>query len=247
MLHSLKDLYNYNLIADDGEIGRSKDFIFDDLLWTVRYMVANTGKWLFGKKVLISPISLGKPNLISRHIPVKLTKKLIEGSPELDEDAPVSRQHEINWHKYYSWTYYWQGPYTWGIASLPIALSEKTDTKNKSKEDTGDKHLRSVKEVTGYHILARKDEIGHVEDFIVDDKTWTIRYIVVDTRNWLPGKKVLVSPTWIESVNWAEREVKIYLTKDIVESSPEYNHSIPINREYEWNLHNYYKLPKYWD
>jgi sporulation protein YlmC with PRC-barrel domain len=247
MLHSVKDFYNYNLIADDGEIGRSKEFLFDDLLWTVRYLVADTGKWLFGEKVLISPISLLEPNLISRHLPVLLTKKLIEESPGLDQDAPVSRQHEIDWHKYYSWPNYWQGPYTWGLMYYPRELFDKGAAKKDSKVDSGDSHLRSVKEVTGYHIMAREEEIGHVEDFIIDDQTWTIRYMVVDTRNWLPGKKVLVSTTWIESIKWEEKEVEIYLTKDIVKSSPEYDPSIPVSREYESSLFDYYDLPKYWD
>lgn len=248
MLRSLKEIHNYVLQADDGEIGRCKDFLFDDRYWTIRYMMADTGKWLPGQQVIISPISLGQPDWRSRLFPVKLTKKQIEDCPGLDKDKPVSRQHEVEYYKYYAWPYYWSGDYAWGPVAYPGPLyTEKIPETNKTTEsDSGDVHLRSVGEVTGYHIQATDDEIGHVKDFIIDDETWTIRYMVVDTRNWLPGKKVLVSPTWIASIDWAESKVKIVLTRKQVKESPVYDPSAPVNREYEEQLYDFYGRPKYW-
>lgn len=248
MLRSVKGLYNYVLEAKDGEIGRCKDFLFDDEHWTIRYMVADTGKWLPRRKVLISPISLGEAEWNSRLFPVLLTKKQIEEAPGLDEDAPVSRRHEIDWLRHYGWPVYWSGVHPWGPVAYPAALFHEKMPETKSVEaDSGNDHLRSVREVTGYHIQAADDEIGHVEDFIMEDGTWTIHYMVVDTRNWLPGRKVLVTPLWIKSVNWAESKVSVDLTRDQVKDSPEYDPTAPVNREYEVRLYDFYGRPKYWD
>ncbi|WP_446011429.1 PRC-barrel domain-containing protein [Candidatus Electrothrix sp.] len=248
MLRSVKEIHNYVLQAEDGEIGRCKDLLFDDRFWTIRYMVADTGKWLPGRKVLLSPISLGEPDWSSRVFPIRLTKKRIEEAPGLDKDAPVSRQHEILWTQYYGWPYYWGGgPYAWGAVTYPGVLYDQILPENKTTEvDSGDDHLRSVHEVTGYHIQATDDEVGHVEDFIVDDETWIIRYMVVDTRNWLPGKKVLVPPTWIDSVDWTDNKVSVALTREQVKDSPEYDPSTVVNREYEVRLYDFYGRPKYW-
>jgi hypothetical protein len=245
MLRSLKELFYYTLASKDGEIGRCKDFLFDDRFWTIRYMVAETGKWLPGRKVLVSPISLGEPDWASRLFPVRLTKKQIEDAPGLDQDAPLSRQYEIAWSQFYGWPYYWGGPHAWGSAPNPgmifnESLSEKQSGEVKSEND----NLRSADEVIGYHIQATDDEVGHVEDFIVDDATWTIRFLVVDTRNWLPGKKVLIKPSWVESVDWVERKVNIDLPRETIKNSPEYDPSMPVNREYEERLYDFYGRAK---
>jgi hypothetical protein len=114
-------------------------------------------------------------------------------------------------------------------------------------EEQGDSHLRSTREVTGYAIHALDDDIGHVEDFIVDDETWAIRYLVVDTRNWWPGKRVLISPRWISATSWEERAVHVDLRKDQVRAGPEYDPERVLNREDEERLHRHYDRPTYWD
>ena len=245
MLRNVKDIYHYRLEAEDGEIGRCEDFLFDDERWTIRYMVADTGKWLPGRKVLVSPISLGKPEWEAKLFPVRLTKGQIEKAPGIDADAPVSRQQEMRWNKYFGWPYYWQGPGLWGPADYANALFIQNQVELASEETpvSGDDHLRSAKEVTGYHIQATDDEIGHVKDFILDDVTWTIRYLVVDTRNWLPGRKVLVAPAWINSVDWWKRKVNVALTREQVKTSPEYDPAMPIEEDYEAGLSKHYRLP----
>jgi hypothetical protein len=248
MLRSVNELYNYALEAEDGRIGWCKDFLFNDQAWIIRYMVADTGKWLPGRKVLISPISLGEPDWGSRLFPVRLTKRQIEEAPDLADDAPVSRQYEIRWSQHYRWPYYWEGVHTWGVMAYPGALyNEKIPETKAPKFDSGDEHLRSVDEVTGYHIQGTDDEIGHVEDFIVDDEIWAIRYMVVHTRKWLPGRKVLITPTWIDSINWTESKVSVDLTGEEVKNSPEYNPLSPVNRRYEERLYDFYGRPKYWE
>ena len=245
MLRTVKELYNYVLEAEDGEIGRCKDFLFDDEHWTIRYMVADTGKWLLGKKVLVSPISLGEPDSGSEHFPVRLTKKQIEESPDLDEDAPVSREYEMRWLDHYGWSYYWFGEGLWGPTSNPTGLYVKGEKERVSDEDMepAKSHLVSAIEVTGYHIQATDDVIGHVEDFIVDDETWAIRYMVIDARNWLPGRKVLIEPAWINSVDWEKKKLSVALTREQVKNSPEYDPSTPPTSEYETGLSKHYGFP----
>jgi len=249
MLRSVNGLRGYVLAAQDGEIGRCNDFLFDDRFWTVRYMVAYTGKWLPKRKVLISPISLGEPDWESQQFSVNLTKKEVEDSPPLDEGAPVSREYEMRWLDHYGWSYYWFGGGLWGPAADPTGLYVKGEKERIADKDTEppESYLRSAEEVAGYHIQAIDDEIGHVDDFILDDKTWTIRYMVVDTRNWLPGRKVLVTPDWIDSVDWVEDKVSLDLTREQVKNSPEYHPKEPVNREYEARLYDYYGRPRYWD
>lgn len=250
MLRSLIELLDYVLAAEDGEIGRCSDFLFDDRHWTTRYMVADTGKWLPRRKVLISILSLGEPDWTNRLFPVKLTKRQIKESPSLDEDAPVSRRYETEYFDYFHWSYYWVGADVWGGGPYPLAYAEPTPVRKAETAPDArpeESHLRSVKEVKGYHIRATDGEIGHVEDFIVDEADWVIRYMVANTRNWLPGRKVLVTPPWIESIEWAERQVQVDLTKQGVKESPEYDPSQPVNREYEVQLYDYYGRPHYWE
>lgn len=248
MLRSIKKIDNYVLQAENGEIGRCKDFLFDDRLWVIRYMVADTGKWLPERQVLLSPISFGEPDWDSKTFPVRLTKEQIEEAPGIEENAPVSRQHEMLSFQHYGWSYYWNGAYAWGVAAYPGMLYDKENPPDKStKEDLQKNHLRSVDEVRGYRIQTIDDEVGHVVDFIVDDETWVIHYMVVDTRNWLPGKKVLVPPDWIKTIDWAKSKVSVDLTIDKIKSSPKYDSSKLIHREFEERLYEHYDQPKYWE
>ncbi len=93
---------------------------------------------------------------------------------------------------------------------------------------------------------ATDGQIGHVEDFIIDDETWAIRYLIIDTQNWLPGKKVLLSPRWIESVSWDESKVFVSISRKAVEQSPEYTEESLLTREYETGLHKHYNRQGYW-
>jgi hypothetical protein len=245
----MKGLIGYTLEARDGEIGRCQDFLFDDQYWTVRYMVADTRRWLPGRKVLISPISFDKPDWETQLFPVRLTQTQIKEAPDLDENAPVSRQYERSYHRYYGWPPYWAGDGLWGTAGHPGGLYGATapePVREVSERESADPHLRSAEEVRGYHIQATDHEIGHVEDYIVDDVSWSIRYMVVDTRNWLPGKKVIISPSWIGFVDWGNRSVEVLLTREEVKESPEYDPLTPVNREYEVRLYDFYGRPKYW-
>lgn len=261
MLRSLRDLQGYHVQATDGDVGRAEDFLFDDRRWTVRYAVVDTGGWLDERQTLISPAALLEADWESRTLTADLTREQVESSPPLERDAPVDRQHEIDLHQYYGWPYYWAGVGPFGGIGTPGAYpteapapDEPANAAGRPPADGpagdgagGDPHLRSSRDVIGYHVRATDGETGHVEDLIVDDQAWEVRYLVVDTRNWLPGRKVLVAPEWLGGFDWAERSAVLRLTREQIEASPEFDESAPVNREYETRLYDFYGRPAYWD
>lgn len=245
MLCKAKTLKGYTLDSLDGAIGKVKEFYFDDQHWTIRYLVADTGSWLKDRQVLISPYALAAVNDAEQHVEINLTKKQIEDSPPLESDKPVSRQFEDAYYGFYGWPMYWGGPHLWGAYPFILHDAERLEDYNLS-EQSWDPYLRSTHDVTGNHIQAADGEIGHVDDFIVDDQTWAIRYVVVDTRNWLPGKKILISPQWIERVSWLESKVFVNLSKEAIEQAPEYTETSLLTRDYETSLHEHYNRKGYW-
>jgi sporulation protein YlmC with PRC-barrel domain len=252
MLRSMKrDLRGFTVGATDGDIGKVEEVYFDDQSFTVRHLVVDTGGWLAERKVLISPMALLDIDWGGKRIKAALTKAQVEKSPAISTDRPVSRQHELEYYSYYGYPSYWAGPYLWGAYAYPLPLSGPATSLEKERRwdwagAGDDPHLRSSAAVTGYHIAATDGDIGHVEDFIVDDVTWMIRYMVVDTRNWWPGRKVLVSPEWIERLDWSDAKVHVGVTRAQIKQSPEYDPLDPVAREYEARLHDHYGLPSYW-
>jgi hypothetical protein len=251
MLRRVRDFENYVLRARDGDIGRTKEFLFDDKNWAIRYLVAETGIWLSSRKILVSPHALNPAIGYDDVIPVNLTKKQIEDSPSLESDMPVSRQYEEEYHNFYMWPYYGSGgslwgssPYLWG--QMPANQENRDDViRNQRMEDSWDPCLRSTHDVTGHHVQASDGEIGHVVDFIIDEDNWSIRYLIVDTKNWWPGKHVLISPEWIDRVSWDDHKIFVKVTREAVRQSPEYSAST-LNRDYEDKLHIHYNAHGYW-
>jgi len=245
MLIKAKTLTGYKLNSLDGEIGEVKEFYFDDQHWTVRYLVADTGDWLTDRQVLISPYALVEVTKEKESISINLTKKQIEGSPSLDSDKPVSRQIEEDYSGYFGWPMYSTGPYIWGDS--PFIERDPAKWRGSAQsEKKWDPHLRSTYEVGDYLIQAEDGGIGHVEDLVIDVETWAIRYLIINTRNWWLGKKVLVSPQWIERVSWSERKVFINLTRETIKQSPEYTDDSLLTRDYEDRLHRHYNRQGYW-
>jgi hypothetical protein len=245
MVSKAKTLKGYKLDSLDGEIGKVKEFYFDDKHWVIRYLVADTGNWLTGMQVLISPYALVAVDKQKQHILIDLTKKQIEASPSLNSDKPVSRHFEEGFYAFYGWPIYWGGPYMWGVYPNIVRNREKWKESVKD-EKSWDPHLRSTHEMSGYHIHASDGEIGHVDDFIIDDETWAIRYLIIDTRNWWPGKKVLISPKWIDRVSWRETKVFVNLSRETIKQSPEYTEESLLTRDYETALHRHYSRQGYW-
>ena len=236
--------------ATDGELGTVDQFYFDDETWAIRYLAVETGGWLGGRQVLISPMSVLHTDWQAKRLDVSLTKKQVENSPDINTHLPVSRQHEAEYNLYYGYPYYWGGPFLWGPVPYPADLAIPTTASTKAADrvesESADSHLFSAEAITGYYVEATDGEIGHVDGFVIDDEAWAIRYVEVATRNWLPGKKVLISPAWIERVSWAESNISVGLSREAIKSCPEYLVSRPLTREYEDQLHAHYGRPPYW-
>ncbi len=251
MLRSLKEVENYTVVATDGDIGKVVDFLLDDDRWTVRYLIVQPDGPLFmdGRRVLISPMSFREVAWSTQRFHLALTKDKVRNSPSVDVDKPVSRQHEREYNGYYGYPYYWGYEGIWGMGAYPGSFSAGrwNDAPVAQADTSGDVHLRSAKELRGYHIQGNDDAVGHVEDFIVDDETWGIRYLAINTSNWWVGKKVLVAPHWAKGVSWEERKVFVDLSRHVIKSSPEWDASAAINREYEARLYDYYGRPVYWE
>lgn len=246
MLIKAKTLKGYKLNGLDGEIGKVDEFYFDDQHWVVRYLVADTGYWLADRQVLISPYALLSVDKDMKHINLDLTKKQIEDSPLLSTDKPVSRQFEEDYYGHFGWPMYSAGPFIWGAFSEIERDHKKWITDTVKAKKSWDPHLRSTHDVSGHHIQASDGVIGHVEDFIIDDQTWAIRYLIIDTKNWLPGKMVLVSPEWIERVSWSDAKVYVNLSSENIKNSPEYIEESHLTRDYEAKLYQHYNRQRYW-
>ena len=250
MLMNATHLKGLVIRATDGDIGSVDQFYFDDEIWAIRYLVVETGGWLGGRRVLISPFSVVSTDLPDKRLDVDLTRKQVELSPDINTHLPVSRQQEAAYLGYYGYPYYWGGPYLWGPAFYPAGPARSNASAearaDRTRRESTDSHLRSSDAVTGYDIEATDGEIGHVNGFVVDDEAWAIRYIEVATRNWWPGKKVLVSPAWIERVSWEDSRVDVGLSREAIQNAPGYVESTPITREYENRLYFHYGRPPYW-
>jgi hypothetical protein len=250
MLIKAKTLSGYRLESLDGPIGKVKEFYFDDRYWTIRYVVAETGSWLASRQVLIAPYALVAVNGEDKVITTDLTRGQIEASPSLDSDKPVSHQFEQAYYRHYDYPTYWGGPFSWGAFPYFVRDRQARDRGQKVAHvldgKAWDPHLRSTYDVSGHHLQTLDGELGHVVDFIIDDETWAIRYLIVDTHNWWPGKKVLVSPQWIERISWGERKVFVNLSHQTIKESPEYLGEPALTRDYEMKLHEHYKLQGYW-
>lgn len=252
MLRSIRQLRNCSPSARDGELGRVVDVFFDDQAWAVRYLVVDTNRWLAGRRVLISPSALGEVDEKTLTLPLLLTKDQVRNSPDVSTHLPVSRQREHELAAHYGWPMYWM-PGLWeagqpetpprGMWQEPAAT---TATVPQAKLDETDAHLRSAREVIGYHLRALDGSIGHVEDFLVEDTEWMIRYLIIETRNFWPGKNVLISPQSVRQIDWAEAQIAVDLTKDSIQNAPEHDPHQPVAREYEDELHRYYGWGPYW-
>lgn len=230
MLFTTKTLNGDPIRARDGDVGTVKDVYFDDEKWAVRYLVVDTGGWLPGKKVLISPAAVLRGGDVDA-IRVSLTREQVKAAPDVDTDAPISRVLEAAQARHYGYPYYWSGPLLWGVGTLPVGVPPdgirqkapvlpEREMEEAARIQAAESHLRSSAEVIGYSIRATDGEIGHVEDFLVDTESWAIAGVVVDTRNWLPGGKVVVSPDQVIEIDWEARQAGLGLTREQIRSAP---------------------------
>jgi hypothetical protein len=276
MLYSANTVKGWGLQATDGQIGKIDELYFDDGSWHIRYLVVNVGNWLKRQQVLLIPESVTMVDPESGMIGVSLTKEEVANSPDVLEQIPVSRQMEIALHRHYNWTPYWEvdpvgmsgfghgpstivQPYNEGVRAeaevakdatvfaSPEAEEEATEMAAE-KEMVPSGRIHSSYEVQGYHIQALDGEIGHVSDFFVNGSLSQIVYLIVDTRNWLPGKQVIIPPKFARDIHWDGSKVDVALTRDEIKNAPEYiedSYSFVANG-FEAELQEYYAHKGSW-
>lgn len=243
MINSVNGLIGYRVVGRDGEVGVVRDVYFDDERWAIRYAVVHTGNWFFARQILISPVLVSELRGRDAALHIDLTRVQIKSSPDIDTRKPVSRQMEVSYGAYYNYPPYWVYGYSgplWGWGPLPSSrvehsvwedmVAREMHERQQRLEGGSDEHLRSANEVIGYSIEATNGSIGHIADLLFDEDSWAVSHIVVDTRNWWPGKHVVISPKRFKTVSWADRMVHVDLTRDQVKSSPEFDSDILIER-----------------
>ncbi|MHB1188898.1 PRC-barrel domain-containing protein [Thiobacillus sp.] len=233
----LDDLKAYALFARDGEVGKIERVYFDDNKWIVRYFVVHAGGWLLGRDVLIAPRSVTGLDEDNKRIELDLRREQLENAPPISRERPVSQHYEIEFHRHYGWPPYWETS-EFGMPMPPIEPPVAPPTEPVSAPE--DPHLRDSGEVLGYHLQAQDGELGHVNDLVLDDQDWSIRYFVVDTRTWWPGKKVLIAPTWIERVSWTDRAIFVDLGRELIRTAPAYDPDQIIGHDDEVRLYAHY-------
>ena len=229
MLQSIQKFHGSKLGASDGDIGHVKDFYFSDRSWAVRYLVADTGNWLPGRLVLLSPHAIGKLFQDGKVLLTNLTRKQIEDSPAIESHKPVSRQYEEEYYRYYGWPYYWLGDGLWGMSGFPILETPGQPRRGEPaavmepNREPADAHLRSTQAVKGYHLQASDGIVGHVCDFMMDEESWAIGELVIKTGNRFTGKEVRIPSSSVKRISYDESTVFVNLTREAVEQSPEHH------------------------
>ncbi|MEP7278601.1 MAG: PRC-barrel domain-containing protein [Bacteroidota bacterium] len=239
MHRNIKSLIGYSIRATDGEIGEVEEFYFDDNTWDIRYLIVKTGTWLFGRSVLIAPVALQSIDWGREDFLANITKHQISNSPDTDFHKPVSHQHEIALYEHYTWQPYWSSEFyaggQWSVMPAAPLFDERIAKDNENapvQKENNRVHLRSTERIAGYHIHASDGEIGHVNDFIIDDESWKVISIVVDTNNWIGGKKVMLSVQHIKEISWEKSQVMTDLSKVAVKAGELFvyaNYDLPAN------------------
>jgi hypothetical protein len=263
MLFAVSGLIGCAVQGNDGEVGVVKDFLFDDETWKVRWMAVEAGSWLPGQRVTyihpsaIAPLTLPPKPMIpmmsqgeALSLTVNLTRGQIEAGPHTHVDNPVTRDMEAILYDYYGWDPYWGASY-FGGAVLPNAESKIVADAAQRAADAkvppldGAEHLHSVAEFKGYYVHALDGDIGHVENLFADDANWDIRYLVIATRNWWPGKIVQLSPYAVKDVDWFGERLNMKVSRDQVKSAPIWDPLTMVDEVSEDALHRHFGWPGY--
>jgi hypothetical protein len=211
MLHKASRIRGTSIRATDGDVGQVEEFYFDDERWTIRYLIVDTGSWLMHRRVLVPPMSIERPWTIAGLLST-LTREQIQQSPEVESHPAMSRPDEARVLAHYGYPSYWEE-----------AAEGDSAPSDRSRLKPGEEHLCGTKEITGYHLQASDGEIGHVDDILIDDGNWRIRYLVVDTSNWIGGKSVVISPTALQGIDWTQSRMQVDLTREAIRQSPSFD------------------------
>jgi uncharacterized protein YrrD len=259
MYISTEKVRNVAVSATDGLLGKVDQFFFDSGSWAIRYIVVEMGPLLSTQKKLLSPRAI--QSIGPEELRVNISKDQLRRSPDVDADQPVSRQKELEIHKHFGWSFYWDNPdyaTTFGTSLYPGMNiypdaprdTDRNDEKNRqdlARECEPEKRcLRSTKKVTGYTVVAQDQEIGSVKEFLFDDEHWVLRYIIAETGPLLASKKHILSSQWSQKIEWRTNRIYFDIDPTIIKHGPPYDTGILISRTYEKELYDYYHKPYYW-
>lgn len=206
-------LLGFSVAAADGEIGTVKDIYFDDNTWTVRYLIVETGNWLFRRSVLLSPSAAGaKVKTNARLLQVNLSREQVKSSPDIDTDMPVSRQQESSLFDHYSWPAFGRAGLGWpttGLVKGASALVNKAEV-----QQDFDPHLRSFRHVSQYEVYNEDGRIGLVKDLVIDFSSWSIPYLVLDDVSTSDKERVVIGTSSILSIDWHTFQVRVALNHE---------------------------------
>lgn len=206
MSWKVSDLKGDDVLARDGAVGRLDDVYFDDERWSVRYMVVDTGGWVAGRRMLVSPQAVEAGISDPGKLRIGATREQLKDAPGAQTDLPVAEQQRIAQAEGFGPPYYWSNPVLWGRGG-PVAQAAH-------EKREADPHLRSSNEVIGYDVQALDGSLGNVDDFVIDERTWKISGVVVDTKKWWPGGEVRLSPQHVERIDSAGRKLHVCLSRD---------------------------------
>ncbi len=224
MVIPFKDLRGCSIAASDGNIGSAIELLFNDETWSVRYLVVDTGSWLAGGLVLLGRNELGRADPESGTIAVAVSKKELLRAPGIQTVTPVSIQlRKLERERRQALTAPATPPAGRGA---PASTSPSANLRQRS-----DPHLRSSAAIAGTYTFRTHDgEIGTVEDFVLDDEEWRIRYLVARVGLVLFGKKVLVPSDLVRSISAQCKEIGIDLTCSMLKHAHRFRPGEPIPR-----------------
>lgn len=251
MILSIKDLFDYKLMTADGEAGEIKDALYDERDWVLRYVVVETGGWLSGRELLIPPSVLGAPDSARREFPVSMTRDQLSNSPPREAGEDITRRHEEDLYRYYGWEPYWVPEGAMGPLPGTVMVEspeEAAETQTAVLEERhAEPRLRSIKDTLGFKVHGVDEDLGKVDNFLMDDETWDVRYVVLNTGGLFKSRRVPISVRWINNLDWENHALHLDLGKKDVHDSPDWDESLPLPRQYEVDLHSHYGRPGYWE
>ncbi len=245
MLESFRDLRRFEVDGSDGRVGRLTDLLFDDRAWRVRYLVVDTGGLLTPHPVLLGPELLERVAGEQRTVIVGVATDRVAASPPVESHPPVSRQGEEAIRAYFGLPPLHAPPApdvdVWG-RPVPSGTPDPVEAERRAVEqESVDPHLRSARTWLGYGVEGRGDHLGEVDDLLIEPgETWRVRYFVVDTGRWLPGKRRLVATDWVGAISHDARHVRVDLDRERMREAPDFATAADIDRGAEHWLFRHY-------
>jgi hypothetical protein len=248
-------MLEYTAEGSDGELGPVVDFYFDAFNWEVRYLVVDAEPAAFGQRVPLAPDAIVAVDHDGQRVEFDLDADQVRRSPTVEESIPLGRRAESELAKHFGWQTYWEDyperasdPHAAEVplSSVPDDPAAPESRTERHPPET-DLALRSATEVFGYAVEALDGTPGQLLDLLVDPEEWVVRYLVVGTEDAPEGRPVLVSPSWVQEIDWDQKRLHVDISADQVTQAPEWQPGQPVDRAFEERVHDHYGRPRYWE